>query len=1257
MKKISFVLAFVVAFGLQGFARSEGSWYELSKTITIAPGGLVRVSVNEGKITATGEETIVYPDVVDTVPEWLKPDLALSFHHLAKSPTRITPEACIQAATLIPENQEILVISGSGKPPTILKLPSLDTIKNLIPPNIDPTSKLSFADLDNDGSSDLVVCPKNGGWYYLLGPTFTVPVKGVIDKLLARKPLTPLTNPSNPSIAKPLTGSIGLAYLDSNGTLKTVNQGQVVSEIPNGFGSLCSIGLVFVDAAGDLRVFRTYNRNPLLFSSKSQGILPSFDGEIHLSLVKDTLWVGTLDGDLFACKKNKDGQFIPDEKPFKTDLGRRLCPQITDIDGNGSLDLVYSNETGVFIAKTSNWSKPEKISEFKGAIAVSDLTGDNVKDIAIADPSGAKILAGPKFTLSNKTLIGACGTQLSLATGDIEGDSKSDIIAGDKDGKLCRLFVSADPKTPVSQDTTLADIDVGDFAAPCLGDVDGDSSNELIIANVDGKIICYKLTNGMWMEYRSWSLVPTYPINSVSDYFLRYYKEAELLSWEDDPGAVDAYVKELQNCKLEYQDEIAFCIGHTSPEVLRVMVRMGQAGIFARNAKAIYDIAPKLSSYVEIIEHDGWTTCSYRTGGSRMELPRDDYYWYVVHPRILYEVPVAINSSWWDKTPEQYGITREQWWQHNENIYLNQEKASFWREEMTTDTSFGESFVNLAANADSLEKAREKMHNLLYPTGNFEKDPRHNIFGYLTNDLFPWLIFKKAYGSCGEQSIMHCAVSRTLLIPCMVVVDRGEDHQWNETWMAGEWHHVEPSGDGKSYDQPWVYEVGWGKTVSDITSWRGDDNHFSTIPTVYKTKPNDRPTVLSYTETGKVVFKITDSNNKPVEAALISVRSGWNGANSAANWEYTNFQGICTFNLGFEPYYIVDCVTPYGITGLSRLVIKEGQTYNITLQVPGIQPENHSTTQEPQSEGNVEMTLSEIKDELRPPNYITSTGYRLGSYLSEKFGYRGVLFFRREVETTPQIVNGRELKKGDTLTIGEGIPTTFQNPSLFTYKIVTVKVRIKVDEFRLKFTPKTDTIKVPSGSSFDLAMDIDHTTPLTKLEWSWDEKEWNLLPLSGARIETGLGGAPSPGIRTITVRACALFEAGTKCETIKLKVELTPTNNFKDQPVFQDPPNPLDGASWKIGPFKIASGERYLLVTTSSMTNGLDLDIFLYQDKNSNGKPDEGEQIASSNGPTSSERILMTEPKEGPYILVCQGCTCPPEGGKFNVKLSTMPSW
>jgi hypothetical protein len=96
-------------------------------------------------------------------------------------------------------------------------------------------------------------------------------------------------------------------------------------------------------------------------------------------------------------------------------------------------------------------------------------------------------------------------------------------------------------------------------------------------------------------------------------------------------------------------------VARTPPEVLRAMARLGQADVLLENAEAIRDVAARVP-YARLVEREDHTTIAYvKEDGELREAPRDVYYWGVVHPRILYEIPCRVDVTWWGTSAKARG--------------------------------------------------------------------------------------------------------------------------------------------------------------------------------------------------------------------------------------------------------------------------------------------------------------------------------------------------------------------------------------------------------------------------------------------------------------------------------------------------------------------------------------------------------------------------------------------------------------------------
>lgn len=1277
MKQICLLVAFIVAMaGMSVAWAQDDNSYILSTSLTINPGQSAKVSIVEGLLKVEGLAVSKPPAIVNSSPDWLRYDLELAFSKLAKSPDRVGKDAYIAFAKI--DGFEAIILSSTGKKPYILGLPDYRDLSSMLPPNTDPTARIAVADIDSDGNLDLVVCPQTKGYYYLLGPDFAVSTKTgnlSINPEEAKKPLYPIGFPDGSVKLAPEPKEFG--YWDASGSFKSCRQENFVMPLPVSYGVMTSLGLFYIDGAGDLRLFDTRltgvsNSIPTGYSSKTEEGLPSFDGEVHLAFDKNKIYASLLDGTLKSLEYTKSDWKTQIEKT-SLEFGTKLSVQISD----GNLYYTDSKSKNIQFAKGPNWAKSEKLNVATDTpFAAEDFDNDKKTDLAVIGGNKVTIFAGPDFKKIIKTIeewvdrkkndketekVSLIDNGCSLAFADFNFDGKTDLLVGLRDG---RVISYAGPKF---EKTEAFDwLDVGDYAAPQFGDVDRDGKADLIVSNVDGRLFCYRKVGDIWQEWKSWSFIPTPSQASASDYFNTYMHDAPLVQWKNDTETVKAYASQLEHSEPKMFDEIAFVIAQTSPEILRTMARMGQADIVTRNAKTIYEYAPMLP-YLKIVEKTNHTTISYKVAGKEVELPRDDYYWYVVHPRILFELPIGIDCSWWDKSAQDRGIGIEDWWKHEENLYLAKEKAVFWREAYKTDKTYGESIIDAAKKSNTYEEA---MKNVFWLKG-IGKD-RLFMFGYLTNDLFPWQIYKKHYGSCGENSIVFASMARAALLPCYVAIDQGEDHQWNEVWYPDGWRHVEPSSEQLSWDDPGGSSEGKdhkAKTVSAVVGWRGDDYMFPTTTTVHNPEPGYTKNQRGYTDTADVTFKILDSQDKPIEGGLVIVRTGWNNSNNVSIWDYTNINGTTRFDLGYEPYYVIDVVTPFGITGLSRFVVKELEKYEVILKVPGRSSKTQNPLYNEPSQTDTNVLFESIQDEQRPMNFRTSRGYRLGGYLFENYSHHGPLFYRQPIAAAPASIkigsNNYSLTQGKGVALAEGQSMVISNDSLFTYKTVKIKITMPVKEYKLSITAKADKTEIKSGNSFVVTGNIDHSTPLGRFEYSWDGKAWNNVVIPEGKwfgnfsltIETGAKGPMSPGNKTLVLRCTANTSQGQKTSETTIPLKILSTSSFLNQPLSQDGPDPVADSKWKLVDFAIPEGEKYLLIQTTTTFAGLDLDMFLYLDSNGNGKVDKDEEIANSAGGSAFERILLNNPKPGPYILLIHGYSVPDQDTRFDLKMSVAPNW
>ena len=120
---------------------------------------------------------------------------------------------------------------------------------------------------------------------------------------------------------------------------------------------------------------------------------------------------------------------------------------------------------------------------------------------------------------------------------------------------------------------------------------------------------------------------------------------------EDDQNKMAQML--LNTSEPNYIDELAFLCAHVAPQLIHW--RRFSTDLLVEQVQLIYEIADELN-YVDIVEYgkagvdeDFYTTLRYNILENGVpttwELPKEYYYWYVVHPKISDEKPTYINPG------------------------------------------------------------------------------------------------------------------------------------------------------------------------------------------------------------------------------------------------------------------------------------------------------------------------------------------------------------------------------------------------------------------------------------------------------------------------------------------------------------------------------------------------------------------------------------------------------------------------------------
>lgn len=646
---------------------------------------------------------------------------------------------------------------------------------------------------------------------------------------------------------------------------------------------------------------------------------PSF-GDFDLDGDQD-LVTGNQNGEV-ELKLNEGSQYDPIFIP--TDLAdgiggsENAAPAIADLNGDGNTDLLMGSHDDVLnfyrndgTNEVPAWTLDNSFLNGVNVLGsifprLLDYDGDNDLDLIVVEHSSSVTTmryfenTGSKLNPSWNEQVGIFALLQPVIANypfpafyDLDNDGDHDVTLGGRDGRL-RYFENRGTILATAwteDDRIFSDINTGTRATPAFADLNGDSRIDLVTGEENGTF--FKFMNQgtpedpSFIDLNSGSIYyDTSALSPIGDVIAEARGtvlgpstiNVDRLVKEYDDEDIITFSQLINGAEKRYVDELAFIIANTNENVLRAMTGTidlndpectYDPGILLDHVEEHYKLKGQLA-YADIMEKGDYTTLWYISGeGEKKELPRDVYYWSVVHPRCRYEVP---------------GYTH----------------GDFWREYLRNDDQYSNEF-----GATMLEAVKESqtIHDAIYDLTKWMSV--FMDFGYDTTDKTAIEIYDAHYGSCGEYSILRNAMGRSLFIPVRLANDWGEDHVWNEFYddvENGTWHHW----DGMA-DDPMVYERDWGKDISAVWTQRGDD------------LVHEHGVTEKYTDTAHITARIEDRNGDPVDGACVVMQSEYFLRNSPnywpaptiAIWNYTDENGECEFDLGGN-YYTIDVMSEIG---------------------------------------------------------------------------------------------------------------------------------------------------------------------------------------------------------------------------------------------------------------------------------------------------------------------------------------------------------
>ena len=338
-------------------------------------------------------------------------------------------------------------------------------------------------------------------------------------------------------------------------------------------------------------------------------------------------------------------------------------------------------------------------------------------------------------------------------------------------------------------------------------------------------------------------------------------------------------------------DEVAFSMAHLSPLTLTSGYMGLDFQLLVENAEDVYE-ADEALDYVQINDYgvagddDYWSTAEYLIKTAigdtiELEIDRDIYYWFVMHPRLSDEIPNYIDpttGNYW--TPPQGVFWRDFLLNHPEEGYTS-------LLEMLGDCGvmYGNLFNNgTPANGAVGIVTQWVRHCMTFGAGH-------------ERPIQPVRIYHLHCGNCGEFQDITAAAARAALIPTLNTSSYTEDHVWNEFWDGYRWVTWEPVnnyvGDSLAYQ-------GWGKRFPALFDWRGD----GWIWTV---------THRYHSNTTTLEVQILDAEDNPVDGAKVKMLSDrLYGGLGIATCGFTDSDGRVSFSIGGSRDIYLNISSPLG---------------------------------------------------------------------------------------------------------------------------------------------------------------------------------------------------------------------------------------------------------------------------------------------------------------------------------------------------------
>lgn len=677
---------------------------------------------------------------------------------------------------------------------------------------------------------------------------------------------------------------------------------------------------------------------------------------------------GTLDEPLFV---RSEIDLPPPPEPFINNY-----VDLADLDADGDLDIVLGEFYGdIHVYWNEGWpgaggftlfpSLVPNVADGSSAPALGDLDNDGDLDmICGSESNGIYYIPNlgtaqvPYFPIDSRIKLNLQTNDFTKPVlADLDSDSDLDLLVGDSDGDISYFENQGTINAPVWGPNNPAEFtgmaDGADVQAVPV-DLYNDGLLDLVQINPWDIDRFYKNYGDLYNpNYVVWS---TYEVTAGLNYYPRW-----------DPFTILEghsplyYSRIINDASTEINDEVIFSIAHTAREDLWAVQNRDMGEVFLDNAEYLY-INDDLIKYAEIIDIGDLSTIRYsyrdETGIVDLTLPKEIYYWYVVHPNISNQGIGYVDPQTGNFLPKDQGgrFWREYLVWHSDEQYPTdpgngvlypRAVPPLLSDEISTPTvvydgvaySAPQGFLNNGTGNRRefgyKDHAIDAISNWVAKT--LPLNEQESADG--ERPLQPVRIATHHNGNCGELHDLTVSAARSCLIPTTGASMPGEDHTWSQFWLNG-WHQWDNywSDGGADIDNWFTYWSGWGGSRTGSGVYR-EEPHGGITDTASDYIPRDHQST--------VTVQVLDRDGYPVDGARVLLLSHWlldfgDDPDITAPfpniYKYTDMDGLCTFTCANRDISL-KITSKLGNDALQKTTIGAGESHFFSFDLEGVKPD------------------------------------------------------------------------------------------------------------------------------------------------------------------------------------------------------------------------------------------------------------------------------------------------------------------------------